>query len=108
MRKIYAMFSSLPAGSAKPETMKTVAEYIKSTEKNSVLIEAPVRETEKALGFECVKINACGNPYNGITWLPKSQLKEIANDFYTQADGRFFLCPEWLYKKAFPYGEVLA
>ena len=90
-------------------SMKNVSEYIAagSTATGFVLIESPVRETEKALGFECVKFNACGNPYNGISWVAKSQIATVNNDYYTSGPKVMFLCPNWLYRKSFAGGEVL-
>ena len=66
-----------------------------------MILESPVRETEKALGFTAVKFNSYGNPYNGVAWLPKSQLKLIENDHYTNGPAVMFLCPTWLYSKNF-------
>lgn len=74
---------------------------------NLVLLESPSKETEKALAFPCVKFNSYGNAYNGLAWLPKSQLTKVQNDFYTNGDKEMFLCPEWLYSKNFSGGEVL-
>lgn len=71
------------------------------------LIETPVKETEKALAFNAVKMSAYGNPYLGVTWLPKSQLVEVENDYYTQGPAKAFVCPAWLYSKSFPDGECL-
>jgi hypothetical protein len=66
-----------------------------------MLLETPVGETEKAFGFTAVKFNSYGNPYNGVAWLPKSQLKLVENDHYTNGPKTMFLCPTWLYSKNF-------
>jgi hypothetical protein len=70
------------------------------------MLESPVKETEKAVAFPCVKFNSYGNPYNGIAWLPKSQLQKVENDFYTnQAPAEMWFCPAWLYSKTPGLGE---
>lgn len=71
------------------------------------LLESPAKETEKAIAFPCVKFNSYGNPYNGLAWLPKSQLTKVENDFYTTGPKEMFLCPGWLYSKNFSGGEIL-
>lgn len=88
-----------------------VSEYINAGGMNIglYLMESPVRETERALAFPAVKFNACANPYQGLAWLPKSQLQRIENDFYTDESrgSEMFLCPEWLYRKNFYHGETI-
>ena len=89
--------------------IKTVSQYLNEggMSLNLVLLESPSKETEKALAFPCVKFNSNGNAYNGLAWLPKSQLTKVENDFYTNGEKTMFLCPEWLYSKNFSGGEVL-
>jgi hypothetical protein len=79
----------------------TVSEYIAAGAlKVGFVIESPVRETEKALGFSGVKYNSYGNAYDAVIWLPKSQLKQLKNDFYTNnAPSVMWFCPAWLYAK---------
>lgn len=92
------------------KSIKTVSEYIaKGGLQIGALLESPVKETEKALAFPTVKHNRCANPYETQAWLPKSQLVEIENDFYTNnAPEKMYLCPTWLYAKNFRNGESLA
>ena len=87
----------------------TVSEYISKggMKLDMYLLESPARETEKALGFPCVQFSSYGNPYNGIAWIPKSQISKVENDFYTEGPKEMYLCPGWLYKKAFKGGEVM-
>lgn len=56
------------------------------------------RETEKAIGVKCTYWNSCANAKPGTAWIPKSQIKEIANDYWTNPDqaSRFYLVPTWL------------
>jgi len=91
------------------QQFKTVSEYLAAggMSLNLYLLESPSKETEKALAFPCVKFNSYGNPYNGLAWLPKSQLAKVENDFYTTGPKEMFLCPGWLYSKNFNGGEVL-
>jgi hypothetical protein len=73
------------------------------------VLESPIRETEKALGFAGVKFNSYGNPFNATIWLPKSQLQKLENDFYTNdAPPVMWFCPAWLYAKNPTLGEVAA
>jgi hypothetical protein len=90
--------------------IKTVSQYLNEggMSLGFYLMESPAKETEKAIAFPCVKFNSCGNPYNTIAWLPKSQLTKIENDFYTKGEKEMHLCPGWLYSKNFSGGEVLA
>lgn len=87
-----------------------VSEYIAAggMTLNLFLMESPIKETEKALAFPAVKMNAAANPYQGLAWLPKSRLTEVENDFYTDRMGeRMFLVEGWLYRKNFYHGEAL-
>jgi len=73
------------------------------------VLESPIRETEKALGFNGVKFNSYGNAYDAVIWLPKSQLQKLVNDFYTNnAPDVMWFCPSWLYSKNPTLGEVAA
>jgi hypothetical protein len=83
------------------KNIKTASQYIAlGGLAVGMLLENPAKETEKALAFDCVKHNSYGNPYNGVAWLPKSQLVEVENDFYTNdAPAKMYICPTWLYKK---------
>ena len=91
-------------------TFTTVSEYIAAGAlKVGYVIESPVRETEKALGFSGVKYNSYGNAYNAVIWLPKSQLQKLKNDFYTNnAPSVMWFCPAWLYAKNPTLGETAA
>jgi hypothetical protein len=91
------------------KSIKTVSQYIALGGMTvGMLLESPVKETQKALAFQVVKFNSYGNAYNGLTWLPKSQLVEVSNDYYTNnAPAKMHLCPTWLYEKNFAGGEVL-
>ena len=91
-------------------TFNTVSEYIAAGAlKVGYVIESPVRETEKALGFSGVKYNSYGNAYDAVIWLPKSQLQKLKNDFYTNnAPSVMWFCPAWLYAKNPTLGETAA
>ena len=92
------------------KAIKTVSEYIAlGGLAIAVLVDSPVRETEKALAFSAVRTNSCGNEYLGVAWLPKSQLVEVENDFYTNdAPSKMYICPTWLYEKSFPEGTIIS
>jgi hypothetical protein len=94
---------------SKINSIKTVSQYFALGGFSiGMLMESPVKETEKALAFSAVRHNSYGNAYQSVTWLPKSQLVELENDHYTQdAPASFYLCPMWLYKKSFVNGETL-
>lgn len=94
---------------SKINSIKTVSQYFALGGFSiGMLMESPVKETEKALAFSAVRHNSYGNAYQSVTWLPKSQLVELENDHYTQdAPVSFYLCPMWLYKKSFVNGETL-
>jgi hypothetical protein len=87
-----------------------VSEYITAgAMKVGFVLESPIRETEKALGFNGVKFNSSGNAYDAVIWLPKSQLQKLENDFYTNdAPPIMWFCPSWLYAKNPTLGEVAA
>jgi len=91
------------------KSIKTVSQYFAiGGMAVGMLLESPVKETEKALAFKTVRHNSYGNAYQSLTWLPKSQLVELENDFYTQeAPAKFLLCPMWLYSKSFYNGETI-
>lgn len=92
------------------KSIKTVSQYLAAGGLAiGALLESPVKETEKALAFQTVKHNRCANAYETQAWLPKSQLVEIENDFYTNdAPAKMYLCPSWLYSKNFSHGESMA
>jgi len=94
------------ATKSKPRFTK-VSEYIAAGALAvGFVLESPIRETEKALGFQGVKFNSCGNPYNTVIWLPKSQLQKLENDFYTNdAPSTMWFCPAWLYAQNPTLGE---
>lgn len=71
------------------------------------MLERIERETEKAIGFQAEKYNAAGNLKPATCWIPKSQLQEVHNDFYTQGPVRMFLVPSWLYCRKDEEGYVL-
>lgn len=82
------------------KNIKTVSEWLAAGGMEiAYLLESPIKETEKAVGFPGVKFNSYANPYNAVIWLPKSQLVKIKNDFYTDGPSEMFLCPPWLYRK---------
>lgn len=85
-----------------------VSEYIAAGALSiGCVLESPIRETKKALGFQGVKFNSYGNPYNAVIWLPKSQLQKLVNDFYTNdAPEIMWFCPAWLYAQNPTLGEV--
>lgn len=100
--------TAVPYNDGMSNQITKTSEYVKVGFKAGFLLESPVKETEKAIAFPCVKFTSCGNEYQGIAWLPKSQLKMLENDFYTNnAPSHMWLCPEWLYRKNFSYGETL-
>lgn len=71
------------------------------------LMEAVERETEKAVGFKAEKFNAAANLKPATCWVPRSQLQEVENDYYTSGAGRMFLMPAWLYGRKEAEGYVL-
>ncbi len=81
---------------------KAVSEYVAAGHQNTglCLLEAPVRETDKAVAFEGVGPNQYGYPCKRIAWFPKSQARKVPNDFYThaQAPAEMWLVPIWLIK----------
>ena len=91
------------------KSIKTVSQYFAAGGLAvGMLMESPIKETEKALAFKAVRHNSYGNAYQGVAWLPKSQLAAIENDHYTQdAPSTFYVCPTWLYQKSFLNGETL-
>lgn len=54
------------------------------------------RETEKAIGIKATRWNSCANPKPATAWLPKSQIKEIANDYWANGCTTYYLVPSWL------------
>lgn len=84
------------------KSIKTVSEYLALGGLSlGMLVESPVKETEKALGFNATKFNSYGNPYVGTAWLPKSQLIKVENDFYATGPIEMWICPAWIYEKSF-------
>lgn len=71
------------------------------------LLEQVARATDKAIGFAAQKCNEFGNLKPAICWIPKSQVQEVENDFYTQGPAKCFLVPGWLYSKKANEGYVL-
>lgn len=91
------------------QNISTVSEYLNAGGMEiGYLLEDPAKETAKAIAFRGVKFNSYGNPYNGLIWFPKSQLREVRNDFYTNGPKTMYLCPAWLYRKNPTVGEVAA
>lgn len=66
------------------------------------------RETDKALGFSGHRWNTCANRKPATVWLPKSQVREIANDYWVNCDARMFLVPTWLLNAKEAEGYELA
>lgn len=60
-------------------------------------LERVERTTDKAIGFKAEKFNEFGNLKQVTCWIPKSQLKAVANDFYVNGPAQMFLVPAWLY-----------
>jgi len=60
--------------------------------------EAVSNETEKAIGVKGIRWNQCANAKPATVWIPKSQIKEIENDYYTNNADRMFIVPMWLIK----------
>ena len=56
------------------------------------------RETEKAIGVQGTYWNSYANAKPGTAWIPKSQIKQIGNDYWINPDqaSRFYLVPTWL------------
>ena len=71
------------------------------------LMEGVERETEKAVGFKAQKFNAAAYLKPATCWIPKSQMQEVQNDFYTNGAARMFLLPAWLYSRKEVEGYVL-
>ncbi|MBX3603169.1 MAG: hypothetical protein KF863_21320 [Rubrivivax sp.] len=70
-------------------------------------LERVERETDKAIGFKAERYNEFGNLKPATCWIPRSQLQEVVNDYYTKAPGRMFLVPAWLYSRKSDEGYVL-
>jgi hypothetical protein len=54
------------------------------------------RETDRALGFNGHRWNSCANRKPATVWLPKSQVRELVNDYWVNGAARMFLVPTWL------------
>lgn len=92
---------------SKPQSFSKVSEWIAAGNMASGMycLETVRKETDKAVGFECMKGNDFGYMVKGICWLPKSQLQRVENDFYTDRLGAtMWLCPEWLYRRKYNEG----
>lgn len=61
------------------------------------MLENPDTISERALAFKANKRNEYGNAKPALCWVPKSQAKEVVNDFYIHAPSTVYLIPEWLY-----------
>lgn len=73
-----------------------------------VSAEQVERETEKAIGVKGIRWNACANAKPATVWLPKSQLRELANDHWVNCASRMFLVPTWLIEAKASEGLELA
>ena len=71
------------------------------------VLEHVERETDKALGFKAEKYNSYGNLQPSVCWMPKSKVKVVANDFYTNGSSRMYLVPAWLFRAKSDEGYVL-
>lgn len=71
------------------------------------LLEHVERETDRAIGFKAEKFNIYGNLKPATCWLPKSKVKVVENDFYTNGSARMYLVPAWLLNAKADEGFVL-
>lgn len=86
-----------------------VSEWIAAGNMNSGLyvLEHVERETDKAIGFKAEKYNSYGNLKPATCWMPKSKVKAVENDFYTNGPARMYLVPAWLFSAKSDEGYVL-
>ena len=86
-----------------------VSEWIAAGGMNSglYLLERVERETDKAIGFKAEKYNSCGNLKPATCWMPRSKVKAVENDFYTNGPARMYLVPAWLFSAKIDEGYVL-
>lgn len=86
-----------------------VSEWIAAGNMNSGLyvLEHVERETDKAIGFKAEKYNSYGNLKPATCWMPKSKVKAVENDFYTNGAARMYLVPAWLFSAKSDEGFVL-
>jgi hypothetical protein len=78
---------------------KTVSEWVKAGNMATglhLIGSKVVRETAKAFGVECLKINSCGNLKPAVCWFPKSKVASVQDDFYTHKSASNILVPGWL------------
>ena len=86
-----------------------VSEWIAAGNMNSGLyvLEHVERETDKAIGFKAEKYNSYGNLKPATCWMPKSKVKAVENDFYTNGPARMYLVPAWIFSAKSDEGYVL-
>lgn len=91
--------------------MKTVSEWIAAGGLKSgyYLLERPISESrDKAVGVALQKYVGAGNPIRATAWFPKSWVKFVINDFYSDSIGKeVMLVPDWLMKKKEAEGFIL-
>lgn len=84
----------------KIDAIGTVSEWIEAGryESGFYLIERPpVEERPKAVGFRWPKCLGSGDIVDAVVWFPKSQVKTIVNDYYSDTLGQdVTLVPCWL------------
>lgn len=61
--------------------------------------ENPVKETERAIGFSCQKLNRYGDLAPSVCWFPLSRVQIVHNDFYDKGPEKMYLVPKWLYNQ---------
>lgn len=79
----------------------TVSEYIKAGGMETGFYVMPVaRASDKAVAVNAEKYTATAlNTYKTLCWFPKSKVKVIRDDFYTDSMGQeVALVPSWLYR----------
>ena len=65
-------------------------------------------ETNKAIEFKAERFTSAGNPYTGTSWLPKSQVLVLFDDFYESTKGqKAYAIPGWLVSKKIDQCENL-
>lgn len=77
-----------------------ISEWIKAGNMASGLCHifaAEVKETAKAFGIPCKRVNEFGNLKPAICWLPKSQAWTVEDDFYAHKSPVNLMVPEWLF-----------
>jgi hypothetical protein len=82
-------------------TFTKVSEWIAADHMNTgwELLEGVTKASARAVAFKAEKWNRAANLFCCEMWMPRSQLVEVTNDYYTHGDKVMFLAPSWLMEK---------